>query len=230
MHRARGGGPSDAGQRLRVAVLVSGEGTLLQALIGASGPGAPFEVVLVVSDRADAPAIGRARRAGLATLVIPPSSHADRAAWDGALADQVGDHHPDLLVLAGFMRLLGAAVLSRWPGAIINSHPSLLPAFPGAHAVTDALAAGVEATGASVITIDDGVDTGPVLAQREVPVVPGDTAATLHERIKAVERPLLLEVLAHVAATRVPAGPARPAGEPVTPTAPRPAPAEGAHR
>ncbi len=212
-HGAAAAPPASSSQRLRVAVLASGEGTLLQALLDASGPGAAFEVVLVASDRARAPALERARRAGLPTLVVPPAAHADRSAWDAALADALAEHLPGLLVLAGFMRLVGPAVLGRWPSAVVNSHPSLLPAFPGASAVSDALAAGVETTGASVISVDAGVDTGPVLAQRSVPVLPGDTLEVLHERIKAVERPMLLEVLTGIAAA--------------PPTAPRPAPAEG---
>ncbi len=191
-----------------MVVLVSGEGTLLQALLDARGAGpgapAPFTVVAVGSDRSSAVGLQRAERHGVPTFTTAPGEHPDRPAWDAALATAVGAHRPDLLVLAGFMRLLGPAVLDEWAGRTINSHPSLLPAFPGARAVRDALAAGAQVTGASVILVDAGVDTGPVLAQRRVPVLPGDDEATLHERIKAVERHLLLDVVTAAAVTGPP--------------------------
>jgi phosphoribosylglycinamide formyltransferase-1 len=123
----------------------------------------------------------------------------DRAAWDRALAAAVAEHAPDLVVSAGFMRIVGPAVLDRFEGRLLNTHPALLPAFPGAHAVRDALAAGVAVTGATVHLVDAGVDTGPVLARREVPVQPGDDEATLHERIKTEERALLVETVAELA-------------------------------
>ncbi len=200
--------PPTDGPRARAArlvVLVSGGGTLLQALLDAEAEAAgrarpaPFTVAAVGSDRPHAPGLARAARAGVPSFVVPLAGHESRAAWDEALAGAVGAHRPDLLVLAGFMRLLGEPVLRRFGGRTLNCHPSLLPAFPGAHAVADALAAGVPVTGASVILVDAGVDTGPVLAQREVPVLPGDDEASLHERIKAVERSLLVEVVTAVA-------------------------------
>ena len=221
-----GEGRSRAEEPARVVVLLSGEGTLLQALLdvrdgpGAQdrtrargragapdGPGAggplprrPSTVVAVGSDRPGAAGLERARRHGVPTFVVPLTDHADRAVWDAALADAVAAHEPDLLVLAGFMRLVGPAVLGRFGGRTLNTHPSLLPAFPGAHAVRDALAHGVEVTGASVILVDEGVDTGPVLAQRTVPVLAGDDEAALHERIKVVERSLLVDVVSAAAA------------------------------
>ncbi len=226
MHGARDAPPPGGRRRLRVAVLASGAGTLLQALLDAAGTDPPFEVVLVASDRDGAPALDRARRAGLPVRVVAPRDHEDRGAWDLALARELERHDPQLLVLAGFMRLLGPAALHRWPGAILNSHPSMLPAFPGARAVEEALQSGAAVTGASVIAVDDGMDTGPVLAQRPVPVLPGDTVETLHERIKAVERPLLLEVLAAVATAMLAADPTPPPAAIATP----PRPSKELHR
>jgi phosphoribosylglycinamide formyltransferase-1 len=127
--------------------------------------------------------------------------HPDRAAWDRALAAAIAVHQPDLVVSAGFMKIVGPAVLEAFGGRLINTHPALLPAFPGAHAVRDALAARVPVTGATVHVVDAGVDTGPVLAQREVPVQPGDDEARLHDRIKAAERELLVETVAQVVTT-----------------------------
>ena len=192
-------------RRRSVVVLVSGSGTLLQALlddVGAATPGstgtpppAPYRVAGVVSDRPDALALQRARDAGVPTAVVRLSEFADRATWDQALTRAVEAFRPELVVLAGFMRLLGPAFLAGFGGRTLNCHPALLPAFPGAHAVRDALAYGVKVTGASVILVDDGVDTGPVVAQRAVPVVDGDDEATLHERIKVTERLLLVDAV-----------------------------------
>jgi phosphoribosylglycinamide formyltransferase-1 len=154
-------------------------------------------VVAVGSDR-DAAGLGHARRRGIATFACPLGEHADRAAWDRDLAAAIAGHRPDLVVSAGFMKILGPAVLAAFPGRIVNTHPALLPAFPGAHAVRDALAAGVAVTGSTVHLVDAGVDTGPVLAQQEVPVRPGDDEAMLHERIKTVERQLLVETVARL--------------------------------
>ncbi len=183
----------------RVVVLVSGSGTLLQALLDGrrtSGDGVDaFDVAAVVSDRDDAYGLTRAREAGVPTAVVRPGDFADRATWDVAVAKSVGVFSPDLVVLAGFMRLLGPAYLEAFGDRTINSHPALLPAFPGAHAVRDALAYGVTVTGTTIILLDSGVDTGPVVAQRAVPVEPDDDEASLHERIKVVERQLLLEVV-----------------------------------
>lgn len=182
-------------------VLVSGSGTLLQALLDAAAdvPDYPARVVAVGADRGGIEGLARAERAGVDTFVARLGDHADRPAWDTALATAVAAHEPDLVVLAGFMKLLGPAFLARFGGRIVNSHPALLPAFPGAHAVRDALVHGVKITGCSLILVDAGVDTGPLLAQRAVPVEPGDDEAGLHERIKIVERRLLVDVVAALA-------------------------------
>jgi phosphoribosylglycinamide formyltransferase-1 len=188
--------------RARVVVLLSGTGSLCAALLDAAdSPGYPAQVVAVGSDR-DAEGLAHAVRRGLPTFVVRPADAPDRAAWDRALAAAIAAHEPDLVVSAGFMRIVGAAVLERFEGRLVNTHPALLPAFPGAHAVRDALAAGVAVTGATVHLVDAGVDTGPVLAQREVPVRRGDDEATLHERIKAQERELLVETVAELATAR----------------------------
>jgi formyltetrahydrofolate-dependent phosphoribosylglycinamide formyltransferase len=184
--------------RARVAVLLSGTGSLCAALLAASDdPAYPAEVVAVGSDR-DAAGLAYARDRGLPTFVCAVADHPDRAAWDRALAAELAAVEPDLVVSAGFMKLVGPAVLEAFGGRLINTHPALLPAFPGAHAVRDALAAGVTVTGASVHVVDAGLDTGPVLAQREVPVLPGDDEPRLHERIKDVERELLVQTVAQL--------------------------------
>jgi phosphoribosylglycinamide formyltransferase-1 len=181
----------------RVVVLASGSGSLLQALLDAHDDGDhPARVVAVVSDRAGVGALDRATAAGVDTAVVRPGDHADREDWDAALAGAVAAAEPDLVVSAGFARLLGPAFLSRFGGRTINTHPALLPAFPGAHPVRDTVAYGVKVTGATVHLVDDGVDTGPVLAQEAVTVEPDDTEDTLHERIKVVERRMLVETVA----------------------------------
>ncbi len=183
----------------RLVVLASGAGTLLQALLDAQrAPGFPGAVVAVFSDRADAQALVRGRRHGVAGEVVAMADFVDRGAWDRALADEVAAHRPDLVVLAGFMKILGPAFLNRFPGRVINTHPGLLPAYPGAHAVRDALEAGTSITGASVILVDEGVDTGAVLAYTAVPVLDGDDEASLHERIKVVEREMLVRVVSEL--------------------------------
>ena len=187
-------------RRARVVVLVSGTGSLCAALLDAAAdPAYPAAVVAVGADR-DAPGLDHARRRDLPTFVCRLGDHPDRAAWDRALAGAIAEHRPDLVVSAGFMKIVGPAVLGAFGGRLLNTHPALLPAFPGAHAVRDALAAGAEVTGSTVHWVDAGVDTGPVIAQREVPVLPGDDEDSLHERIKAVERTLLVETVAQVAA------------------------------
>jgi formyltetrahydrofolate-dependent phosphoribosylglycinamide formyltransferase len=183
----------------RVVVLVSGVGTLLQALLDAAGPDYPARVVAVGADRPGIPALCRAEKHGLPTFVIALNQYPDRASWDVALTEAVGTHRPDLIVTAGFMKLLGPAFLDRFGGRILNSHPALLPAFPGTRAVAEALAHGVRVSGATVHLVDAGVDTGPIVAQRAVEVRPDDTEEVLHERIKTVERRLLVEVLAELA-------------------------------
>jgi phosphoribosylglycinamide formyltransferase-1 len=189
--------PGVAIVRSRVVVLLSGAGTLCAALLAAAAdPAFPAEVVAVGSDRPAAAGLAHARERGVETFVTALRDHPDRAAWDRALAGALTARRPDWVVCAGFMKLLGPAVLAAFPGRVLNTHPALLPAFPGAHPVRDALAAGVRTTGATVHLVDSGVDTGPVLAQRPVPVLPGDDEARLHERIKTVERELLVQTLA----------------------------------
>jgi phosphoribosylglycinamide formyltransferase-1 len=180
----------------RIAVLISGSGTLLQALLDhAEG----FTVSAVLSDRADAAGLDRARAAGVPTGVVDFAEFPDRGNWNEALARAVDTFHPDIVVLAGFMRILGEPLLSRYQGRIINTHPALLPAFPGAHGVRDALAHGVKVTGCSVILVDAGTDSGPIIAQRAVEVLNDDDESTLHERIKVVERELLVDVVGRMA-------------------------------
>jgi phosphoribosylglycinamide formyltransferase 1 len=181
---------------LRLVVLVSGSGTLLQALLDAVVAGElAASIVAVGADRADAYGLVRARTAGVATFVHPLAKGADRGVWDAELADSVAAHQPDLVVSAGFMKLVGEAFLARFGGRMINTHPALLPSFPGMHGVRDALAHGVKVTGTTVFVVDSGVDTGRILAQAPVPVLPGDTEETLHERIKTVERCLLVDTI-----------------------------------
>jgi phosphoribosylglycinamide formyltransferase-1 len=183
----------------RVVVLVSGTGTLLQALLDAAGSDYPAEVVAVGADRTGAGGLRRAEQRGLPTFVVELAQHPDRPSWDVALTEAVAAHQPDLVVTAGFLRLVGPAFLDRFGGRILNSHPALLPAFPGSRAVVDALAHGVRVTGTTVHLVDAGVDTGPIVAQRAVEVLPDDTEQRLHERIKVVERRLLVDVVADLA-------------------------------
>jgi phosphoribosylglycinamide formyltransferase-1 len=183
--------------RTRLVVLASGSGTLLQALLDtAPDPAYPAEVVAVGTDRPGVEALNRAARSGTPSFTVAPAEHPDRAAWDRALLAAVLEHRPDLVVCAGFMRILGAPFLDGIGRPVVNTHPALLPAFPGAHAVRDALAHGVTITGTTVHLVDAGVDTGPILAQEAVPVLPGDTEAELHERIKIAERRLLVATVA----------------------------------
>lgn len=175
-----------------IGVLVSGEGTNLQALLGAGLP-----VVAVASNKHDAPAIGRA---SCPTAAFELADFPDREARDAAMADWLEEHGVRLVVLAGYMHLLTPAFLERFPGAVVNVHPSLLPEFPGAHAVEEQLAAGVAESGATVHLVDEGVDSGPILRQEPVPVLADDTPESLHERIKAVEHRLLPEVVRELCA------------------------------
>lgn len=185
--------------RARLIVLASGAGTLLQALLDAqSDPAYPAEVVAVLSDRPDAAALGRAGRHGVPVDVVALPDFADREAWDRELGEKAAAHRPDLVVLAGFMKILSREFLHRFPGQVINTHPGLLPAFPGAHAVRDALNAGVSVTGASVIWVDEGIDTGAVIAHVEVSLLAADDEDSLHERIKVVEREMLVRVIAEL--------------------------------
>ena len=181
--------------RKRVVILASGTGSITQAILDATD--LDIQIVAVVSDKADAKVLDRARQAKINTSVIELKD--DRAAWDKQLFDQVNQYQPDLVISAGFMKILSAEFVHYFP--TINSHPALLPEFPGAHAVRDALAAGVKVTGTTVHWVDAGVDTGPIITQMEVPVLPGDDEATLHERIKKVERGLIVATIALITPT-----------------------------
>ena len=147
------------------------------------------------SDRGDAGALVRAANRGVAIFTVDPASFPARTDWDSAILDAVAEYDPDLVVSAGFMRILAPEFVAEFSGRIINTHPALLPSFPGAHAVRDALAAGVTETGCTVHYLDDGVDTGPIIAQVPVAIMPGDDESTLHERIKVAERTLLISVI-----------------------------------
>lgn len=182
----------------RVVVLASGTGSLLASLLDSAVGDYPARIVAVGVDR-DCKAVQIAQDAGIPSYRVRLGDHPDRAAWDTAIADATAAHQPDLIVSAGFMKILGPEFLSRFIGRVVNTHPALLPAFPGAHAVADALNYGVRVTGCTVHLVDAGMDTGPILAQQAVEVLDGDDEDTLHERIKVVERRLLVDVLAAVA-------------------------------
>lgn len=192
-------GSSTSDARSRVVILLSGAGSTAAAVMAAAAGEYPAQVVAVGSDRPDAAGLQIAADHGIPTFVVPPKDYPDRAAWDSALAAAVADWEPDVVLCAGFMRILGQAVLERFSPALINSHPSLLPSFPGAHAVADALAYGVKVTGVTVHIVVADVDAGPIIAQEAVPVLDGDDEATLHERIKQRERLLLVDVVAQLA-------------------------------
>jgi phosphoribosylglycinamide formyltransferase 1 len=179
--------------RARLLVLVSGEGTNLQALIDAcrdDGYGA--QLVAVGADRDGINGLARAQRAGLPVFTVRLPDFAAREEWDAALTQACAAYAPDLVVLAGFMKLVGKSFLAAFGGRCVNTHPALLPSFPGTHGVQDALAHGVKVTGCTVLLVDDGVDAGPIVAQACVPVADDDDEATLHERIKVAERALLV--------------------------------------
>lgn len=185
---------------LTVAVLISGTGSNLRALLeAASAPGFPARIVVVGADR-EAEGFAHADEFGIPTFLVPWSSFDSREAWGDELLRQLDVWSPDLIVLSGLMRLLPPALVAAYAPRIINTHPAYLPEFPGAHGVRDALASGTEQTGASVIVVDDGVDTGPILAQERVPVRPTDDEASLHDRIKPVERHLLIDVVRRIGA------------------------------
>lgn len=191
--------PSPSGGR--VVVLVSGRGSNLRALAEAIDAGAcEAEIAAVVTDRAEGcDALRFASERGLETRIVAPRDYAERAAWDEALAAEVALHRPALVVLAGFMRILGPAMLDRFAGRIVNVHPSLLPAFPGKDAPGQAIAAGVRISGCTVHVVDAGVDTGPILAQAALAVRPGEDAASLHRRIQPLEHRLLPRVVDWIA-------------------------------
>jgi phosphoribosylglycinamide formyltransferase-1 len=184
---------------LKVVVLISGGGSNLRALLEAASEHAyPAQVVAIGADR-EADGFEHADAFGIPTFSVPFSRFPDREAWGDELLARIRQWQPDLVVLSGFMRLVPPAVVAALSPHLINTHPAYLPEFPGAHGVRDALAAGVDQTGASVIVVDDGVDSGPVLAQERIPVLPGDTEPTLHDRIKIVERRLLVQTVLDIA-------------------------------
>ncbi|MGH2784185.1 MAG: phosphoribosylglycinamide formyltransferase [Actinomycetota bacterium] len=178
---------------MRVGVLLSGSGTNLEAIL--DGSGQEYEVVVAASDRADAYGLERARNAGVAAVHVDPKAHEGRDAFNEALADVLREYRVELVCLAGFMRILAPNFIKAFEGRILNIHPALLPAFPGAHAVRDALDWGVQVTGCTVHFADEEVDHGPILLQEAVPIMPGDDEATLHERIKSVEHRLYPEAI-----------------------------------
>jgi phosphoribosylglycinamide formyltransferase-1 len=189
---------ADGGEatRARLVVLVSGAGTNLQALLDASAePSFGAQVVAVGADRDGIAGLARAERAGIPTFIRRLADYPDRAGWDRALTGAVAGYRPDLVVSAGFMKLAGPAFLAAFGGRFINTHPALLPAFPGMHGVRDALAYGVKVTGCTVFMVDAGTDTGPVIAQAVVPVGDDDDVAVLHERVKVAERALLVDTV-----------------------------------
>ena len=184
---------------LSIAVLISGTGSNLRALLDAAAePDFPARIVVVGADR-EADGFTHAEEYGIPTVLVPWREFDTREEWGAELVAQVAVWKPDLVVLSGLMRLLPPAVVETWAPNLINTHPAYLPEFPGAHAVRDALEAGVVRTGASVIVVDHGVDSGPIVAQERVPVLPGDDLHSLHDRIKPVERRLLIDVVRRIA-------------------------------
>ncbi|MCU1688988.1 MAG: phosphoribosylglycinamide formyltransferase [Pseudonocardiales bacterium] len=182
----------------RLVILASGAGSTLQAFLDAAASGdLPAEIAAVGSDRPDSAALQRATAAGVPTFALPVQPGADRALWNASLAEAIAAHEPDLVVLAGFMRVLGPALVRRF--RIVNVHPSLLPSFPGAHAIRDALAHGVRITGVTVHWVDEGLDSGPIIAQAAVEIAADDTEDTLRARIQDVEKPLYLTTIRSLA-------------------------------
>lgn len=188
---------------LSLVVLISGGGSNLRALLDAQSDAEfPARIVAVGADN-DAAGLAHAEEFGIPTFTVPPTSFESRAAWGDELLEQIQVWNPDLVVCAGFMRILPPRVVAALSPQLINTHPALLPAFPGAHAVRDALAAGVAQTGVTVHIVDEGVDTGPVIVQEAVAIEPGDTESELHERIKTIERRLLTQAVLDIANSRV---------------------------
>lgn len=184
----------------RLVVLVSGSGTNLQALLDAcADPAYGASVVAVGADRHDIEGLARAEGAGVPTFVAAVGDFTSREHWDRALADKVAAFEPDLVVLAGFMKLVGPQFLAVFGGRTVNTHPALSPSFPGMHGPRDALAYGVKVTGCTLFVVDEGVDTGVILAQRPVPVEDDDDVESLHERIKVAERSMLVETVGRMA-------------------------------
>lgn len=184
---------------LSIVVLISGGGSNLRALLEASQDAEfPARVVAVGADR-DADGLAHAEEFGIPSFTVPFSSFDSREEWGDELARQISQWQPDLVILSGFMRLVPPRVVEAFSPNLINTHPAYLPEFPGAHGVRDALAAGATQTGASLIIVDEGVDAGPIISQERVPILPGDTEAALHERIKPVERRLLIDAVLDIA-------------------------------
>jgi phosphoribosylglycinamide formyltransferase-1 len=187
---------------LRVGVLLSGSGSNLQAILDGA-PGSGYEVAVVVSDRADALGLERARTAGVPAVHVDPKRYDGRDEFGEALADELRSEGVDLVCLAGFMRILTPSFIKTFEGRVLNIHPALLPSFPGAHAVRDALGWGAKVTGTTVHFADEEVDHGPIVLQEAVPILDGDDEQTLHERIKAVEHRLYPEAIRLFAAGRI---------------------------
>jgi phosphoribosylglycinamide formyltransferase-1 len=184
---------------LNLVVLISGGGSNLRSLLEACRDAEyPARVVAIGADR-DADGLALGEEYGISTFTVPFTSHPSREAWGDELLAQIQQWDADLVVLSGFMRLLPPRVVAALTPNLLNTHPAYLPEFPGAHGVRDALAAGVAETGASLIVVDTGVDDGPIIAQERVPVLPGDTQASLHDRIKIVERRLLVQAVLDIA-------------------------------
>jgi formyltetrahydrofolate-dependent phosphoribosylglycinamide formyltransferase len=182
--------------RSRLVVLVSGAGTNLQALLDACAePGYGAEVVAVGADRAPIPALDRAAAAGIPIFVRRVKDYQDRPSWDAALTAACAEHRPDLVISAGFMKLVGKSFLASFGDRFVNTHPALLPSFPGMHGVRDALAHGVKQTGCTIFLVDEGTDSGPIIAQAAVPVLDDDDEATLLERVQVTERALLVQTV-----------------------------------
>jgi phosphoribosylglycinamide formyltransferase-1 len=192
--------PSSEAAPARLVVLVSGSGTNLQALLDASAdPAYGATVVAVGADREGIEGLTRAERAGLPVFVHRVKDYADRGEWDRALTASVAQHRPDLVISAGFMKLVGPDFLAAYGGRFVNTHPALSPAFPGMHGPTDALAYGVKVTGCTLFLVDEGVDSGPIVAQRAVDVADDDSPESLHERIKVAERAMLVDTVGAMA-------------------------------
>ena len=187
---------------MRIVVLVSGTGSNLQAVIDAVQAGElPVEIAAVGADRPDTYGVERAAAAGIPTFVVDFKEYGSRQEWNAELTERTAAFEPDYVISSGFMRIVDQRFLDRFPNRYLNTHPALLPSFPGAHGVRDALAYGVKVTGCTVMIADAGVDTGPILAQVAVPVLDDDTEETLHERIKVQERALLIDTLRDLALT-----------------------------
>lgn len=193
---------------MRIVVLVSGTGSNLQAVIDAVQAGElDVEIAAVGADRPGTFGVDRSAAAGIPTFVVDFKAYPDRAEWNAALTEAVGAYQPDVVVSSGFMRIVSPDFIDAFGGRYLNTHPALLPSFPGAHGVRDAMAYGVKVTGCTVHWADAGVDTGPIIAQEAVAIEDGDTEETLHERIKVVERRLLVSTLRSLAAAHHGAGP-----------------------